>query len=287
MTAPAAREEGPPLPQTEAKPAGRPHSEPHSGQPRSETETGVYCLLRRNIVELRLKPGAILSIKELCGHFHMSRSPVRDALIRLSQEGLVMLLPQRGTMISRIDFRRVEEERFLRVSVERQIMIRFLRQHTSLDITRLEESIARQNESVAGDDLRGFMDLDDDFHDIFYEAVDKSFCASTIRHVSGHYRRVRLLSCLDPSISREILSQHHEMMAAIRAGDDERVLTLFERHLGKLDEEEPVFLRKYPDLFRQGPSGEKPGDSLDTDFLLTLEGTGHPGRSSCTHSFRP
>lgn len=244
---------------------------------RADDDSGAYTALRRQIIELRLRPGAILSIKELCGHFGLSRSPLRDALIRLSQEGLVTMLPQRGTMIAQIDFRRVEEERFLRVSVERQVMALFMQRHAAADIARLEESVARQNRCVTAGDLRGFMDLDDDFHEIFYRAADKSFCASTIRHVSGHYRRVRLLSCVDSSISREILAQHHEMMAAIRAEDGGRVLRLFDRHLGKLDEEEPLFLRKYPDLFRQSEAFEKTGDPLGTDFLLSLE---HGGDSA-------
>lgn len=234
-------------------------------------DSSTYAALRRQIIELRLQPGAILSIKELCGHFGFSRSPLRDALIRLSQEGLVTMLPQRGTMIAKIDFRRVEEERFLRVSVERQVMAQFMQRHTRGDIDRLNESVARQNRCVTAGDLRSFMDLDDDFHEIFYQAADKSFCASTIRHVSGHYRRVRLLSCVDSSISKEILAQHHEIMAAIRAEDSARVLALFERHLGKLDEEEPVFLRKYPDLFCQSEVFGRAGDPLGTDFLLSLE----------------
>ncbi len=245
-----------------------PQTEPSAAR-RGGPDADAYRLLRRSIVELQLKPGAILSIRDLCEHFGLSRSPLRDALIRLSQEGLVTLLPQRGTMISRIDFRRVEEERFLRVSVERQVMALFLRERGETDVARLEQSLVLQNASVAAGDLRRFMDLDDDFHDIFYETAHKSFCASTIRHVSGHYRRVRLLSCVDSSISREILRQHQEMMAAIRTGDDAEVLALFDRHLGKLDEEEPVFLRKYPDLFQQS-AAEKSGDSLGTDFLLSL-----------------
>lgn len=236
-----------------------------------DDENGAYATLRRQIVELRLQPGAILSIKELCEHFGLSRSPLRDALIRLGQEGLVTMLPQRGTMIAKIDFRRVEEERFLRVSVERQVMALFMQRHTAEDVARLEESVTRQNRCVTAGDLRGFMDLDDDFHEIFYRAADKSFCASTIRHVSGHYRRVRLLSCVDSSISREILAQHYEMMAAIRTGDAGQVLRLFDRHLGKLDEEEPVFLRKYPDLFCQSEAFGKAGDLLGTDFLLSLK----------------
>ena len=89
---------------------------------RNVQEGEVYSVLRKAIVELYLQPGVILSMKDICEHLSIGRSPVRDALIRLDQEGLVTLLPQKGTMISQIDSWRVEQERFLRISVEEEVM---------------------------------------------------------------------------------------------------------------------------------------------------------------------
>ena len=66
----------------------------------SLNEGEVYPVLRRAIVELYLQPGATVSIKDICEYYKMGRSPVRDALMRLEQEGRVTLLPQRGTLIS-------------------------------------------------------------------------------------------------------------------------------------------------------------------------------------------
>ncbi len=243
-------------------------------QKRSDAEKSqkkdAYSRLRRDIIELRLKPGMILSIQALCTHYDSSRSPMRDTLLRLAQEGLITLLPQRGTMISKIDFKRVEEERFLRVSVEREVTALFLTCCNRTDVDFLEQSIQKQEACVAGGKLREFLAADDEFHWRFYRAADKSWCAETLDSVSGHYRRLRLLSVIEPSISENILSQHREMMKAIRDGDGQLLLDIFNRHLKNLDDEGPEFFRKFPDLFQNVDSSEKGTDKLGSDFLQSL-----------------
>ncbi len=229
---------------------------------------GPYGPLRRDIIELRLKPGMTISIKALYTYYDSSRSPMRDALLRLEQEGLVMLLPQRGIMISRIDLKRAEEERFLRVSVEREVMKIFMRQHNQADIDNLEDSLQEQEKCISTRNLRAFLDADDDFHNKFYCAVNKFWCAKTIDSVSGHYRRFRLLSIIKQSICKEILSQHREMVEAIKKDDEQKLMALFNHHLTKMEKEGPEFLHKFPDLF-QDMEG-KQFDSLNLDFLASL-----------------
>ena len=85
----------------------------------------IYTVLRDDIMGLRLKPGIIFSIKDICELYESGRTPVRDALIRLEQEGMITFLPQRGTMISRLDLRRIDNERFIRRSIEEGDVIFF------------------------------------------------------------------------------------------------------------------------------------------------------------------
>ena len=233
-------------------------------------KNGAYSSLRRDIIGLKLKPGLIISIKELCDHYKSSRSPMRDILLRLEQEGLVTLLPQRGIMISKIDFKRVNEERFLRVSVESRIMQCFMREHTKADIVSLEKSIEQQARCIKASEFRKFLSADDEFHNKFYLAVGRSWSADVINSVSGHYKRVRLLSIINRSTSENILSQHREMLDAIDKNDEQHLLELFNHHLTKLDEEEPEFLRKFPDLCITNSAEDRREDILGNDFLVTL-----------------
>ncbi|MDU4962576.1 MAG: GntR family transcriptional regulator [Sporomusaceae bacterium] len=236
----------------------------------------VYPVLRRAIVELYLQPGAVLSIKDICGHFQMGRSPVRDALIRLDQEGLVTLLPQRGTMISQIDLARVEQERFLRLSVEEEVMKLFMACHTPSEITLLQELLRQQQELCDRTDIdvRRFLWLDDEFHQVFYAVTDKLFCLQTIQNVGGHYRRMRLLTAGIRSNLQEILRQHSALITALQARDTELMCNIFHFHLRKLDREERLLMKKYPYLFKCGDTYPPASPMWKADYLQTLKRNG-------------
>jgi DNA-binding GntR family transcriptional regulator len=233
----------------------------------------VYPVLRRAIVELYLQPGTVLSIKDICQHFEMGRSPVRDALIRLDQEGLVTLLPQRGTMISQLDLSRVEQERFLRLSVEEEVMKLFMACHTPSDITLLHE-VLRQQQELCGQkdvDTRRFLWLDDEFHQVFYTVADKLFCLQAIQNVGGHYRRMRLLTCSANDSLKEIVSQHSAMITALQARDTDLMTNIFHAHLRKLDREERLLLKQYPHLFKSSSKHEPVSPIWKADYLQTLK----------------
>lgn len=240
------------------------------GRKPQTASANVYEDLRREIIELNLKPGAIISLKDICEHFGTSRSPVRDAVIRLEQEGLITTLPQRGTMISKIDFSRVEQEHFLRMCVEERVMYQFMKKHTEEDIIKLEELLAKQKKSVEDKEYRLFMDLDDQLHNVFYKATGKDFCAAIIKQVSGHYRRVRLLTTVDSGISQTVLDQHQMLLDAIKAEDEVALHSVLRNHLNKIQDEEKIFCRKYPDLFTENDIWEREPDFWEEDFLATL-----------------
>lgn len=231
----------------------------------------VYPALRHAIIDLYLRPGAIMSIKDICEHFQMGRSPVRDALMRLNQEGLVTLLPQRGTMISHIDLSRVEQERFLRLAVEEEVMKLFMACYTHSDSVPLEDNLRQQQELCEQEDIdiRRFLWLDDCFHSVFYGITNKKFCLQTLQNSGGHYRRMRLLTC-DKLEVEENLRQHNALLAALQSRDTEAMCDVFHFHLQKLDRKEQVLLKKYPYLFKNDDSVWNLYPALEADYLQTL-----------------
>ena len=80
----------------------------------SSIRENVYRVIRENITSLQLAPGTTVSTQELAAKLQVSRTPVREAFIRLQKEDLVEITPQKGTMVSRIDLTRAEKERFIR-----------------------------------------------------------------------------------------------------------------------------------------------------------------------------
>lgn len=234
----------------------------------------AYSVLRKNIVELRLKPGAVLSIKELCATFGLNRTPARDALIRLEQEGLVSLLPQRGVMIAKIDLSRVENERFLRASAERGIMRAYLaKKRGPDDEAALVKIIALQEDCLAKKEYRRNMALDDAFHRYFYDGVGLSYCADIIWRASGQYSRLRLLIDMDAEASARVLGQHGAMAEALRCGDEKGLFSVLESHLSKIEKEGRELRAAYPDLFVTEVEQSVSRPELE-DFLASLGAQG-------------
>ena len=242
--------------------------------PKTQSVNGseAYQILRRAILDLYLCPGAILSIKDICDYFGIGRSPVRDALLRLDQEGLVNLLPQRGTMISQINLSRVEQERFLRISVEEEVMKIFMARHTPSDVMFLSESLRNQQKLCDGQevDIRQFLRLDDEFHNIFYTVADKLFCMQTVQNASGHYRRVRLLTLNRRRNIQETINQHDTLVTAFRARDTALMRNTFHMHLSKLDHENQDLMKAHPNLFK-GSADDIAGSWHIGDYLHTIK----------------
>ena len=236
---------------------------------RKNREDTIYDLLRTDILDLKLRPGMVFSIKDIMEVYDAGRTPVRDALISLSKEGLITLLPQKGTMISKINYDKIRNERFMRISVEKQIMLEFMGICDLKILTDLEMSIDRQSSILKKKDPRAFMAEDIYFHSIFYYAVKKGYCHQVLLANSGHYNRMRLLVMAEEGIEKRIIEQHKELIDAVLAKDTDRLCNILNHHLNRIVSQERRIIQNYPDLF-DGDRQEvhRESDELGVDFLV-------------------
>lgn len=209
----------------------------------------VYEGLRSSIIRLRMKPGEAIDMRAVAAEFGVSRSPVRDALLKLEKEGLVDLMPQKGSFVSRIDLGRMREEHFLRQSLEEKVLEVFMEGKTEADLARLKDSLRLQKECLDNNNYDNFLDLDDDFHHILYEGAGKRMCWSLIQSMSGHYRRARLLVLGKDAVPRNNYRQHRELFDRIKADDREGAAALIRDHLAKLNVEEKELVAEFPSYF--------------------------------------
>lgn len=87
----------------------------------------VYSTLRKNILNLKLSPGTTMSTQEMATKLKVSRTPVREAFLRLEREGMLTVLPQRETMVSKINLKRTKQEQFMRASLEMAVLDPFIK----------------------------------------------------------------------------------------------------------------------------------------------------------------
>ena len=207
----------------------------------------VYNSLRNSILSLNLVPGTVVSENEISLRFKVSRTPVREAFIALSKEALVTVMPQKGSMVSHIDFARVEQEFFLRENLETAALKRFMDNYESSHISELERCIELQNEACGNKKYESFFRYDNLFHKTFFN--DQKVAWEVVENSSGHYQRVRLLTIWILDIAGDLVKEHELLLQAVKERNPEKAMALLEAHLHKLSAEEVMLKGLFPDYF--------------------------------------
>lgn len=216
----------------------------------NQVSNSVYDTLKYNIQNLNIKPGDRISEQEISKLLNVSRTPVREAFINLSREGLVNVLPQRGTIVSKIDFEQVEEARFIRESLELSIVEIVSEVIDEYTLSELEKNVNRQKEALVEKNYSQMMIHDQKFHKLIFEVANKNRTWQIIEQISTHYRMTRLLS-LAGNISWELaIKQHESFVEALRKDDKQSVVAIMREHLRNISIDQETLREKYPDYFK-------------------------------------
>lgn len=225
-------------------------------------QEAVFLSLRKSIMTLNLMPGTTMSANEISARFNVSRTPVREAFIRLEREGLVKIVPQRETMVSRINPKRVSQERFLRESLEIAALEPFMINCSEKNIQQLRQLIEKQRAMSTEKEFAKVVDYDDAFHRIIFEVAEQPLSWEIIESMSGHYRRIRVLTVWSDEILKNIVEQHEALVLQVESGNLKLAREVLNRHLRKLIREEETLIEKYPDFFEK----KEQTDLFNIDF---------------------
>lgn len=211
----------------------------------------IYQTLRSEILSLRFKPGEELNLQQLSMQLQVSRSPVRDALMRLASDNLVDIFPQKGTRVSLINLKQVEEERFLRKSLEESAVKKFIYASREEHFTAMAGAIENQISAMKRNDFISFLDEDDRFHSIMFGGIGLQRIWNIIKAQGGNHHRIRLLSFSEKNVLSSIIEQHQNMLQAVKAKQLDLMLSLEDKHLSKLLQETESMVGRYPAYFKQ------------------------------------
>jgi GntR family transcriptional regulator, rspAB operon transcriptional repressor len=191
----------------------------------------VYTLVRKAIIMGDLPPGAPINEPEIAARLGISRTPVREAVKKVSDEGLIEVFAQHGTFVSDIRRYQVEEAYIIRIalegeSVERAAATITARQLQDLDdIHQAHETAvrrARYDEAIA---------RDDDLHRAIAEVNGLHMLWKVVDITKAQMDRCRLLSLPDPGAGLETVAQHRVIIDALKAGDPGLARTAMQTHL--------------------------------------------------------
>lgn len=192
----------------------------------------VFEELHRQVLSLELPPGAKLSEIDVAKQMGVSRQPVRDAFYRLSKLGFLQIRPQRATTVSQISATDVLNARFVRTSLEIEIIRIACKTLKDEDFAALDELIAAQDIAVQGGDKGRFHRLDDLFHKEICDRSGMGFAWDIIRENKAHMDRVRFLSLA--FASQTALDDHKVILAALKARDIEAAAAAMREHLSRI-----------------------------------------------------
>ena len=193
---------------------------------------GIYEALRRQILDLELVPDTTLSRSALARSFGVSLTPVREALQLLEQDGLVEIVPQSRTSVSRIDRRDILEMHFLRVAAETEVVRRLARMPEASVMAGAVDVLKQQLALVGDTDRMGrFSELDRAFHLTLFQAVGMTRVHALLARKLGSLARCQRLDLPTPGKMQDILDGHTDILERIRAGDPEGAAGAMRAHL--------------------------------------------------------
>jgi DNA-binding GntR family transcriptional regulator len=196
--------------------------------------TLVYNVLRDDILSLRRKPTDLLSEKELEAQFGVSRTPIREAILRLSDDGLVDIFPQSGTFVSRIPRRALYEAILVRKALETTTVGLATERMTPAGIRLLDRNLDDLGVCLRDGDVTAFHLLDKDFHKLISDLAGFPGIWAIIEQVKVHSDRYRLLTLPQEGRLARVIEEHATVVGCMRKGDKKSAVEAMDIHLGRL-----------------------------------------------------
>lgn len=209
----------------------------------------VYRALRDAIISAQFAPGQRISENELAERLAVSRTPIREALIRLRDERFVLIVPQLGTFVTRISAAAVEDAQFIREALECAAVRIAATRADAGDIAALDGLVRRQEEISQRGDHERFAVLDDEFHAAICELAGHSVAWEVAQRVKGHLNRVRRLSLPQPRYLEEMVSEHRLVLDALAKGDPDAAEATLRHHLRMVLSALPAIRTQHPEYF--------------------------------------
>ena len=224
-------------------------------RPRNPGESAqeyAYNTLRDSIVFCELEPGTFLNLQDICDQLQISRTPVREAILRLERERIVEVYPQSGSMVSYVDFRMADNANFVRRAVEKDIVREVCIRATEADFEQLSNSLELQAFYDQRARIADLIQEDNHFHDLLFAIADRPNLNAFFLAGLLHLDRVRNLRT--STIRENMVVIHHTVIYdALRLRDPDAASRAMADHLSEYALSHRIaIVERYPTFFRPG-----------------------------------
>ncbi len=195
----------------------------------------VYRLLRNEIITCRLAPYEAISENRICGMFGVSRSPVRVAVTRLAEDGLIEIFPQRGTYVAPIKMKQVREAQFARSALEVALAEEAARLWSEQYTIEIRQNLRQQTQHAERGDSWSFFLDNESFHQIIARAARLEGVWTTVQSVKTIWDRIGHIANRVPAHTMEIIAEHKNVVEALDRGNVTDAAAAMTTHMKSVD----------------------------------------------------
>ncbi|MDR1764879.1 MAG: GntR family transcriptional regulator [Lachnospiraceae bacterium] len=196
-------------------------------------EEMVYLSLKREILDLGLVPGQLIKETMICEMFGVSRTPVRDALRLLQEQGFVQPAPYKGIYVTLLSLSNIKQMIYLRVAVETMVMRDFCRSATKMQMEEAKYMLQKQKAVLLDEGFAPemFYRLDAAMHAVWFEATKKNRLWELIQEQQLHYTRFRMLDFVTETDFQRIIDEHEALLGMVEKRETARMEETLKDHL--------------------------------------------------------
>lgn len=217
--------------------------------PRESGRDYALRVIKENIISLELEPMSRVNDQEIAAQLHLSRTPVREALLELAKVDIVQVYPQRGSIIAPIDYDIMEEAYFMREVLECAVVERCCQLASSQALEPLEENLKLQEFYLENRSPAKLMELDNEFHRQLFLAANMPHVHSLMGTITIHFDRVRRLSYQTVKEVKTV-SAHRGILQAVLDRDSQKAVERMRAHLRNYTVEKQELISRYPQYFK-------------------------------------
>lgn len=213
----------------------------------------TYEKFKKDILTFSLTPGDTVSAAKIADRYSVSRTPAREALVKLESEGLVDIIPQSKSVISKIDVNKARQEWFIRSSLELGMVDSFFKNVTDDDVEKMRIYNNRMHELAEfpkdHENSYQYLLADNAFHAVTYEVSGENLAANVIGNTMAHYSRLRFLTDLDEYCQGRTSTGHTQLLGLVEKRDVEGYRSALKVHLGHILNDIADLEKLYPSYF--------------------------------------
>ena len=207
----------------------------------------TYLKLKDEIMKFKLVPGNIVSAQKLSERYNVSRTPAREAIVRLETEGLLKIIPQSGTYVAKINLVRAGQEWFVRMTLELGMAEDFIANCTDDIIKKMRDNLDKLEHFTPGVEDTARIDIDNEFHNIIYDCSGQSLAKDIINTQITHYNRIRWLIELNEKVRSKTVLEHKALIDAAEKKNTKEFKALLKKHIRRIIQEQEKLKEMFPE----------------------------------------